>query len=67
MKRNILIPAVARAQGYHWLQQSWHLKAQYLNGRITTRAVSSSTVTAPTLSRATARIWICRGPSTAWK
>lgn len=50
MKRNILVPAAAimallapaaaRAQGYHWLQQTWHLKTIYLNGRITTLAHS---------------------------
>lgn len=51
MKRNLLVPAAAvlallapaaaRAQGYHWLQQTWHLKTIYLTGRITTLAHSS--------------------------
>jgi len=52
MKRNFLVPAAAvlallapaaaRAQGYHWLQQTWHLKTIYLTGRITTLAHSSA-------------------------
>lgn len=51
MNRNILVPAAAvlallspaaaRAQGYHWLQQPWHLKTIYLTARITTIASSS--------------------------
>lgn len=51
MKNTLLVPAVAimallapsaaRAQGYHWLQQTWHLKTIYLSARITTLAHSS--------------------------
>ena len=37
----LLAPAAARAQGYHWLQQTWHLKTIYLSARITTLAHSS--------------------------